>query len=97
MLRGFLTTLRVRSTLRRGYSSRADMEMHLASMQNLINSTTPAKFAKGFKRRSKIVCTLGPRVANPPDLDVSMRARVYSRGEGGWGVSRVCGVTDEAD
>ena len=59
----------------RCYLTIQHMQRHLAQLEALADNTKLAKDRSRFVRSSKIVCTIGPKVANGQDLDMLMGAR----------------------
>ena len=74
----------------RRYTGRAQLWGHLDKLQALANTAEPARARHRFQRRSKIVCTIGPKVANPDDIRMLMAAGMnvarlnFSHGEYSW-------------
>jgi len=66
------------------------MDRHLTRLQALANTTEPARSGSGFVRHSKIVCTIGPKIANEKDIGRLMSAGMnvarfnFSHGEYDW-------------
>jgi len=74
----------------RHYVTRQHMDRHLTRLQALANTTEPARSGSGFVRHSKIVCTIGPKIANEKDIGRLMSAGMnvarfnFSHGEYDW-------------
>eukprot|EP00928_Gymnodinium_smaydae_P081134 TRINITY_DN64703_c0_g1_i1.p1 TRINITY_DN64703_c0_g1~~TRINITY_DN64703_c0_g1_i1.p1 ORF type:complete len:582 (+),score=149.83 TRINITY_DN64703_c0_g1_i1:39-1748(+) len=77
---------------RRCYVTRQHMDRHMARLQEMASTTAPAsQMCNGLlPRYAKIVCTIGPKVANERDLDMLMAAGMnvarfnFSHGEYDW-------------
>lgn len=80
------------NTLRhaKAYTSLGQLTRHMDRLQSLANTVEPAKPRHQFGRRSKIVCTIGPKVANEADIAMLMGAGMnvarfnFSHGEYEW-------------
>ena len=59
---------------RRGYHSRGQLTRHMEALKGLVDTVAPAHQRHQFQRRSKIVCTIGPKVANEADIEMLMQA-----------------------
>ena len=59
---------------RRGYHSRGQLTRHMEALKGLADTVAPAHQRHQFQRRSKIVCTIGPKVANEADIEMLMQA-----------------------
>lgn len=74
----------------RGYNSRGQLDRHLAGLEALASTVEPAHQPHGFRRKAKIVCTIGPKVANVDDIRMLMTAGMnvarfnFSHGEYSW-------------
>lgn len=74
----------------RAYTSLGQLTRHMERLQSLANTVEPAKPRHQFGRRSKIVCTIGPKVANEDDIAMLMGAGMnvarfnFSHGEYEW-------------
>ena len=78
-----------RGSVRR-YNSRDQLDRQLHELQVLANTTEPAAQEHQFLRKSKIVCTIGPKVGNADDIAMLMAAGMnvarfnFSHGEYSW-------------
>lgn len=74
----------------RSYNSRHQLDTHLARLQALANTTEPFNPERQFLRRAKIVCTIGPKVANMDGIQMLMKAGMnvarlnFSHGDYAW-------------
>jgi hypothetical protein len=76
--------------LSRGYVTRGQMNRHLARLQELADTVKPAHERHQFERRGKVVCTIGPKIANKQDIAMLMESGMnvarfnFSHGEYSW-------------
>ena len=74
----------------RRYNSRDQLDRQLHELQALANTVDPAHQEHQFLRKSKIVCTIGPKVGNADDIAMLMAAGMnvarfnFSHGEYSW-------------
>ena len=56
----------------RRYNSRDQLDRHLVNLTDLAHTVQPAHKSGNFLRRAKVVCTIGPKVANEADIGMLM-------------------------